>query len=210
MFYVTVNMDTDNDEKNLVTRINEAIQTAELVLAKLNASDLDANSPMTETGFKAVLMAVFMQSGHFEVWSEKRIEGGRCDLILKYTENDANILVILELKYIRTGFIKLVNLPWRNMYNNNHNQRHIYLDKVAQQVSKFDNHSLLNCTVIWDKKRTNFSKILESAVEQLSTYMKSLSASKMHPFVNVKKMRGYVVVGISRRIVKLHVIYSKK
>lgn len=90
--------------------LTDIVEQVKTTLSYFRNRDYDGKNGLNEAGFKFIVIAEARKLG-FEIFNEHQIEGGYIDLVLTKDFDDAEgaVFLILELKYIRGGFIKVVN-----------------------------------------------------------------------------------------------------
>jgi hypothetical protein len=105
----------------IIQKFHLAFSHAEIILQTLNGRDYHGdNSGLNEAGFKVAIVAGLLQQG-FLVASEVEVGNGYIDLLV-YATSHPTFKFILELKYVRGGFVKSISDRIRarefgNIYN---------------------------------------------------------------------------------------------
>jgi len=106
----------DNNSNNSLLwerLLNDLKNYTENTLSFLSSYELDGNpnNGVTEVGLKLIIIA-FLSSGLdtkcYKIESERTVEGGRIDLTITHYPSKSTL--IIELKYIRVGFLEITKL----------------------------------------------------------------------------------------------------
>lgn len=97
--------------------ITKAKKLVEQALVNTSSRELssDANEGITETSFKLMWMtAILSLDPNAEIHSEYETNTGRIDLLVRTSnhDDDEDTLILLELKYIRCGYLSSAHCPW--------------------------------------------------------------------------------------------------
>lgn len=168
-----------NPPSEIIQKFQLALSHSEVILQTLNGLDYHGdNRGLNEAGFKVAIIAGLLQQG-FVVASEVEVGNGYIDLLVHATSHPT-FKFILELKYVRGGFIKSISDRIRarefgNIYNPSvqdaQNLRQA-LNDVASSIKGMNEEEVKQ--VMWYEYKRNLvsadDKIQNTLENQLQRY----------------------------------------
>jgi hypothetical protein len=186
--------------ETLMTNIKEFVgQTL-----KLTASiELDGETGINEQAFKLVVLAYLsMHQDRYEIESERQVEGGRIDILIRRIDEPDDVLMI-ELKYVRAGYLELSRMPSSTPPT----KKYAIYNSVDEKVSRMDYKDLLlviNRRYNKTPPSETIANIIDGACEQNKRYEKSLKMGSIRPLKN-SSIHSVVLIGICRRVISTDV-----
>lgn len=195
------------EESDLYDAVQRACVATEKALQKLHSSDYDGStSGLNEVGLKTAFIASLPEFEGLHVHSEHTVEGGcRIDLLLICSKSKS--IIILEFKYIRTGFLEDAHYV---AYGETLTEKFKKLNTVATDFKQLDVMEILTKKYRDPvaKKQVAISKMIEQASEQARKYEKLLKEGGIGPvFIDKERCTNitpYVILGVSSRCILLH------
>jgi hypothetical protein len=194
-----------NPPSEIIQKLQLAFSHAEIILQTLNGRDYHGdNRGLNETGFKVAIIAGLLQQG-FVIASEVEIGNGYIDLLI-YATSHPTFKFILELKYVRGGFIKSVSDRIRarefgNIYNPSAKEAKNLsqaLNEVASNLKAMTKDGLKQVTWYENKKRlvSVEDKIQTTTENQLKRYYEGFKKETNED----DNLYSLVVIGVVSKI----------
>lgn len=202
------------EEETWETLVNRLRDFVSKTLSLISPIELDGEKGVTEMGLKLIVLAFLSTCPRYDVESERVVEGGRMDIFI--TDRQRGGVLIIELKYVRIGFLSLSKMPTSTP----HTAKYATYKNVDEKVARMEYKDLLllinrRYTKTLDKNgkstqqlsNESLSDIIDGANEQLGRYSKALLTGGIRPVEKNTKIHSVVLVGIGRRVISTEVMY---
>lgn len=201
-----------NPPTEIVQKFQRALSDAEIILQALNGRDYHGdNRGLNETGFKVAIIAGLLQQG-FVVASEVEVGNGYIDLLV-YATSHPTFKFILELKYVRGGFVKSISDRIRarefgNIYNSSAKETQslsMALNDAASSIKGMNEEELKQVT--WYENNANLVSIEDKIQNTIKYQLKRYFEEFKFKLNEDDKVYGLLVIGLVNRVIKTRFIY---
>lgn len=183
-------------DESIIDNFDEIAINVERTLSCLDSTDFDSKDGLNEASLKAILVAELCRY-NYEICSELQIGSGFSDLVL-CGPADYPGLVIIELKYVRLGFLKTKDN--RQILNRGYRKR----ESLKQGIKDFNayskKHVLSTFSRISREKSSSddfgepIYQLFENAKGQVLKYCSNISKQKYG------SLHSIVFVGVANKI----------
>ena len=183
--------------------LTDIIEQVKTTLSYFRNSDYDGKNGLNEAGFKFIVIAEARKLG-FEIFNEHQIEGGYIDLVLTKEFDDAerDVFLILELKYIRGGFIKVANGKsiryssfYRDLYEIHNKMGKNLVALTKQQILDVSYQAFKDGTAANEKVQDLMKKTIDT---QLLRYIKAAGTGGIGKLDG--EIFGLVIIGVANTL----------
>jgi hypothetical protein len=192
------------------TRVTELIRHARNGLSYLAPRELDGdpNEGITELGFKLVLMTglgIGEQLQDLQVESERSVEGGRIDLFMYHEAS--NSALVVELKYVRIGFIETTKEAFNLPFLQKHRKWKEEDDNIALMTTQekcqihVRNYSTNRETKKKEMSLVSVHTIMLKAVNQASRYCHALREGGLRRLDTNVRLFQVGIIGIGKSVI---------
>jgi hypothetical protein len=194
-----------NPPAEVTQKFQLAFSQAEIILQTLSGRDYHGdNRGLNETGFKVAVIAGLLQQG-FVVASEVEVGNGCIDL-LAYATSHPTLKFILELKYVRGGFIKSISDRIRarefgNIYNaaaRESNDLSLALNEVASNLKAMTKDELK--LVEWYEYKRKLVSVEEKVQRTLEIQLKRYYEEFKKTIKEGDHLYGLLLIGVVNKI----------
>jgi hypothetical protein len=198
----------DHELPNWLDALQDSFTKVESLLQLLRSTDYSGDHGINEAGFKLALISGLQD--YFHVRSEHQIREGYADLHLQYKYNE-QINIIVELKYIRGGFLAEISDNYYALAKDSAKKRKT-LSQLGEKIAKMEIAKLTEQkfydAVVTNKGKTKKSdqamkiseKIQQTIDNEVMPRIRDVRFQTKDESNNQEQWFGIAIVGVVNRI----------